>query len=54
MRGFALIDLFNDVPSREIMIRVKGREIPGKYGPKITKKLIKNPAEFHIRSFYVQ
>ncbi len=41
-----MIDVFNDFPSREIMIRVKGREIPGNYGAKITRKLIENPDLF--------
>jgi hypothetical protein len=50
VRGFALIDLFHDIPSREIMIRVKGREIPAKHGEKITKKLINEPDLFHMES----
>ncbi len=51
MRGFALIDLFNDLPSREIMIRVKGREIPGKHGPKIARKMREKPDQFHLLNF---
>lgn len=50
MRGFALIDLFHEVPSKDIMIRVKGREIPAKHGEKITKKLISEPDLFHMES----
>ncbi len=41
VRGFALIDAFNDIPLRDVFIRVKGRELPGKHGNRITKKLIK-------------
>ena len=51
VRGFALIDLFNDLPSREIMIRVKGREVPGKYGPRITRKMRERPDQFHIHHY---
>ena len=50
MRGFAVIDLFHDIPSRDIMIRVKGREIPAKHGEKIAKKLINEPDLFHMES----
>ena len=50
MRGFALVDLFSDVPSKEIMIRVKGREIPGKHGNNITKKLMNEPIVFQMES----
>ncbi len=50
VRGFALIDLFHEVPSKDIMIRVKGREIPAKHGEKITKKLISDPDLFHVES----
>jgi hypothetical protein len=50
VRGFALLDAFNDIPAKEVMIRVKGREIPGKHGNKITKKLIKAPEVFHMES----
>ena len=50
VRGFALIDLFHDIPTRDIMIRVKGREIPAKHGEKIAKKLINEPDLFHMES----
>ena len=50
VRGFALIDIFHDIPSRDVMIRVKGREIPAKHGEKITKKLMNEPDLFHMES----
>ncbi|CDW87434.1 UNKNOWN [Stylonychia lemnae] len=46
VRGFALIDLFNPIQSNKIMIRVKGKEIPGKHGLKISKKLKEDPESF--------
>lgn len=32
VRGLAFFDLFNDIPAKDVMIRVKGREVPGKHG----------------------
>ena len=51
MRGFAILDIFNDLPSREIMIRVKGREVPGKFGTKINRNLREHPDQFHYQGF---
>jgi len=39
VRGFAIFDLFNDFPTKNVMIRVRGREVPGKFGEDIAKKL---------------
>jgi hypothetical protein len=33
------------------MIRVKGREVPGKFGTKITRKLREHPDQFHYQGF---
>jgi hypothetical protein len=51
VRGFALLDAFNDIQSKEVHIRIKGREIPGKHGNRITKKLVKAPELFHLEAF---
>lgn len=53
VRGFALLDAFNEIPSKEVKIRVKGRELPGKHGNRITKKLIKAPEIFHMESIHL-
>lgn len=31
VRGFAIVDLFNSIKSNKLIIRVKGKEIPGKH-----------------------
>lgn len=46
VRGYAMINLFNDLPSKKILIRVKGKEIPGKHSREIKRKLIKDPDGF--------
>ncbi len=48
IRGFALIDAFNDIKAKDIKIRVRGSELPGKHGHEISKKLMKDPQLFHL------
>eukprot|EP00347_Sterkiella_histriomuscorum_P014673 403359986 len=46
VRGFALIDLFNPINSNKVIIRVRGKEIPGKHANQISQKLKKDPDSF--------
>ena len=43
MRGYAILHLFNNLPTHEILIRIKGKEVPGRHGPAIVKSLLKEP-----------
>lgn len=42
-----MLDLFKDLPCRDVMLRVRGRELPGTHGVRIAKKLANEPESFH-------
>ena len=42
-----MLDVFKDLPCRDVMLRVRGRELPGTHGARIAKKLAKEPESFH-------
>lgn len=43
VRGFAIIDAFNKIASNKLILRVKGKEVPNKYGPQIKKRMKESP-----------
>ena len=51
VRGYAIIDLFNDIAASPIIIRIKGKEVPGKHGVAISRTLIKEPSAFKVKGF---
>ena len=48
VRGCAIIDLFNPISSKALIMRVKGKEYPGKFISKIAKRLNISPESFKI------
>ena len=46
VRGEAIIDLFNPIKKKSVIIRVKGKELPGKYGSSIAKRMVNKPDTF--------
>ena len=39
VRGYVILDLFNPIPKKKLMLSVAGKERPGKHALKITKEL---------------
>ena len=54
VRGFAIIDLFNDINSNKIHIRVKGKEKPGKHSEEISRRFLQQPENFNHKQFNTQ
>jgi hypothetical protein len=50
VRGYAIMDLFKNTDARELILKVKGVEKPGKYGKEIHAKLAKEPEEFQAKN----
>ena len=46
VRGYAIIDIFNALNNKSLILRVKGKENIGKFTPKIFKSLVNYPETF--------